>query len=166
MKRVQVLFLILVFSVAFISGCEKSESDFERQMAMEEQLRKDFEMQVAKDDQLIKDFIAANNITNAQSDKGVYYRIIEPGTGNVVYQANTVINVKYTGRLLNGEIFDSSPSVEFPLGQLIPGWIIGIQKIQRGGKIRLLIPSNYGYGTRAQSKIPANSVLDFDIELL
>jgi FKBP-type peptidyl-prolyl cis-trans isomerase FkpA len=153
MKRVKNLLLILLFTSAIVSSCKKDESAADKQMAI--------------DEQLIKDFIAANNITNAQSDQGVYYSVINPGTGNVVYQSNTVINVKYTGRLLNGQVFDSSSTgVQFPLGRLILGWQIGIPKIQRGGKIRLLVPSGLGYGPTAQQGIPANSVLDFDIELL
>ena len=153
MKRVKNLLLILLFTSAIVSSCKKDESAADKQMAI--------------DEQLIKDFIAANNITNAQSDQGVYYSVINPGTGNEVYQSNTVINVKYTGRLLNGQVFDSSSTgVQFPLGRLILGWQIGIPKIQRGGKIRLLVPSGLGYGPTAQQGIPANSVLDFDIELL
>ncbi|HEX8377022.1 MAG TPA: FKBP-type peptidyl-prolyl cis-trans isomerase [Pedobacter sp.] len=154
MKRVKNLLLIVLFVLAIVSSCKKDDQPIA-------------ETQFEMDEQLIKDFIAANNITNAVRDQsGVYYVISAPGTGNVVYQANTVINVKYTGRLLNRQVFDSSSGVEFPLGQLIVGWQIGIPKIQKGGKIRLLIPSGYGYGARAQSRIPANSVLDFDIELL
>jgi FKBP-type peptidyl-prolyl cis-trans isomerase FkpA len=48
---------------------------------------------------------------------------------------------------------------------LIIGWQIGIPYIQKGGKIRLLIPSYYGYGNRAAGSIPANSILDFTITL-
>ncbi len=160
MKRVKSILLSLLFSAALIScGC-KEEETFDKEETLNSNA------QFIKDEQLIKDFIAASKITNTQSDQGVYYKIIEPGTGSVVYQANTIIKVKYAGRLLSGQVFDSSPSVEFPLGQLIPGWIIGIPKIQKGGKIRLLIPSGYGYGPSVQAAIPANSVLDFDIELL
>ena len=156
MAKIKSLLLILLFSSAFISSCEKDQP-FEPF---------DPEKQFAKDEQLIKDFIAANNILNTLNDRGVYYSIIAPGTGNVVYQSNTSITVKYTGRLLNGQVFDSNPSIDFLLGQLIPGWQIGIPKIQKGGKIRLLVPSYYGYGPNPRSGIPANSVLYFDIELL
>ncbi|HEY0057064.1 MAG TPA: FKBP-type peptidyl-prolyl cis-trans isomerase [Pedobacter sp.] len=161
MKRVKNLLIILLFSSAIVGSCKKAEP-----FTAEDQLL-EIKRQFLVDEQLIKDFIVAKNITNAVKDtSGIYYVILEPGTGNVVYQANTVINVRYTGRLLNGQVFDSSSSKEFPLGNLIAGWQIGIPKIQRGGTIRLLIPSYWAYGPAPRSGIPPNSVLDFDIELL
>jgi FKBP-type peptidyl-prolyl cis-trans isomerase FkpA len=76
-----------------------------------------------------------------------------------------MIDVDYVGKLLNGVEFDANPSFQYPLGNLIAGWQIGIRKIQPGGRIRLLIPSGYAYGRNPSGKIPANSVLDFTITL-
>jgi len=154
MKRI--ILIALVF-VSVFSSCKKQESD-------------NIDAQLEKDDQLIKDFIKANNINAERDDYGIYYVVTDPGSGNFEYTTSTKIKVKYTGRFLNGQVFDSnSQGVELTLGGetgVIAGWQIGIQKIQKGGKIRLLIPSYYGYGSVAYRGIPANSVLDFDIELL
>jgi FKBP-type peptidyl-prolyl cis-trans isomerase FkpA len=70
--------------------------------------------------------------------------------------------------LLNGTVFDGTTTqpISFKLGQVISGWQIGIPLIQKGGKIRLLIPSGLAYGPDGQGPIPGNAVLDFDIELL
>jgi FKBP-type peptidyl-prolyl cis-trans isomerase FkpA len=152
MKTVKTL-SVLLFLTTLFSQCKKSEGY-------------DAEKQLQIDEQLIKDYLASKNITNAvRDDSGVYYIVIESGAGNVTYQNNTLVNVSYTGRLLNGQVFDSKDAYQAYLGDLIIGWRIGIPKIKPGGKIRLFVPSLFGYGQNAQPGIPANSVLDFDIQL-
>ncbi|MEO8796219.1 MAG: FKBP-type peptidyl-prolyl cis-trans isomerase [Daejeonella sp.] len=154
MKMRTIILFFLALTLGF-SACKKNNS-----LSPEEQL--------TKDENLIKEFIAKNNIPAVRHQTGVYYQIIEPGTGSAVFSANTTVNAKYTGRLLNGNVFDqtSTNPISFKLGQVIPGWQIGVPLIQKGGKIRLLIPSGYGYGDQQVRSIPANSVLDFDIELV
>jgi FKBP-type peptidyl-prolyl cis-trans isomerase FkpA len=129
--------------------------------------------QLEKDEEIIKKFIADKKIPAVRHESGVYYQIIEPGTGNVNYSTNPKITVDYTGRLLNGTVFDTSigkTPFEFYLAdrvnRIIDGWKIGVPLIQQGGKIRLLIPSGYAYGPYGQGSIPANAILDFDIEII
>ena len=76
--------------------------------------------------------------------------------------------MEYEGRLLDGSIFDATKGkpIDLTLGNVIGGWQIGIQRIQKGGKIRILIPSYFGYGTVAKPGIPPNSPSDFTITLL
>lgn len=125
------------------------------------------EEQLAADEVRIKDFIAKNNIPAIRHQSGVYYQILEPGTGSLVYTGNTSITAKYTLRLLNGNtIPQPSEPIKFTLGGVIIGWQIGIPLIQKGGKIRLIVPSPYAYGAQAQNGIPSNSILDFDVELV
>ncbi len=146
----------MAFSTILATGCLKTD-DF------------DSEAQQAKDEELIKDFAIKNSLTLTRDDTGVYYQIITPGTGNITYSANTKITVRYQGRLLNGTVFDKTntdPATFNALGGLIPGWQVAIPKIQPGGKVRALIPSRYGYGRAGNGPIPANSVLDFEIELI
>ena len=124
--------------------------------------------QLAADEVKIKDFIAANKIPAIRHQSGIYYQIIEPGTGTLVYTANTSISANYVLRLLNG---NTIPQLAGPFnfilgGKVIDGWKIGIPLIQKAGKIRLLVPSGYAYGPQGQNGIPANAILDFDIELV
>lgn len=76
----------------------------------------------------------------------------------------------YTGWLTNGTMFDSSlprgQPLDMALAQLIAGWQRGVPGMKVGGKRRLLIPSDLGYGPRGQGQIPPNATLVFEMELL
>lgn len=94
------------------------------------------------------------------------------GTGEVAVAGKTT-TVHYTGRLENGTKFDSSVDrgqpFSFPLGagRVIKGWDEGVQGMKVGGKRKLTIPSDLGYGARgAGGVIPPNATLIFDVELL
>jgi FKBP-type peptidyl-prolyl cis-trans isomerase len=104
-----------------------------------------------------------------KTPSGVIYEILKPGEG-VFPKATDTVSVQYIGKLPDGSTFDSSyesgQPVEFPLAGVIPGWTEGIQKINKGGKIRLTIPSDLAYGPEPRQGIPANSVLIFEVELV
>lgn len=94
------------------------------------------------------------------------------GTGEVAVAGKTA-NVHYTGWLENGKKFDSSVDrgqpFSFPLGagRVIKGWDEGVQGMKVGGKRKLTVPSELGYGSRgAGGVIPPNATLIFDVELL
>ena len=116
----------------------------------------------------ITTYAAANGITATRHSSGLYYQIINPGS-TVTPIISSKIFVTYTGKLLNGTVFDqqtNSSLTGFFLSQVIPGWQIGIPLIQKGGEIKLIVPSSLAYGCTAQGPIPANSVLYFDIVLV
>jgi FKBP-type peptidyl-prolyl cis-trans isomerase len=100
---------------------------------------------------------------------GLRYEIIRPGTGAYPVATDRV-KVNYTGTLINGSVFDSSVQrgqpAEFGLGEVIPGWTEGLQKISKGGKIKLYVPPDLAYGDEGRSGIPPGSALVFDIELI
>ncbi len=102
---------------------------------------------------------------------GLHYEIIEAGTDPKPTEESTV-KVHYTGKLIDGMVFDSSVErgepVEFPLGGVVSGWTEGLQLVGTGGKLTLYIPGNLAYGPNPPpgSPITPNATLVFDIELL
>ena len=100
---------------------------------------------------------------------GLQYRVITGGAGDAPKATDTV-KVHYEGRLISGDIFDSSIArgepVSFPLNGVIPGWSEGVQLMKVGSKFEFTIPSALAYGPSGTGPIPPNSVLVFDVELL
>ena len=101
---------------------------------------------------------------------GLQYKVIKEGTGATPSATDTVVT-NYTGKLINGQVFDSSVQrgepATFPVNGVIPGWTEALQKMKVGSKWELVIPSDLAYGERgAGQAIAPNSVLVFDIELL
>lgn len=100
---------------------------------------------------------------------GLRYEIVKPGEG-AFPKANETVKVHYTGTLVDGSVFDSSVQrnepAEFALDQVIPGWTEGIQKVNKGGKIKLYVPPQLAYGDDGRPGIPPGSTLVFDVELL
>jgi hypothetical protein len=114
----------------------------------------------------------AENKQEVITPSGLKYIDQEVGTGDVAVAGKTA-SVHYTGWLENGKKFDSSVDrgqpFSFPLGagRVIKGWDEGVQGMKVGGKRKLTIPSDLGYGSRgAGGVIPANATLIFDVELL
>ncbi len=101
---------------------------------------------------------------------GLAYEIIEKGSDKMPKENSDVV-VKYTGTLIDGTVFDSTDKhggqpVPFNLSQVIPGFREGLQKIGKGGKARLYIPSKLGYQNQSVPGIPPNSTLIFDVEMV
>ena len=150
----KLFFIALPVLFIFNTGCLKSSECKPKSVQSEEGT--------------ITTYAAANGITAIRHSSGLYYQVITPGSG-VTPSINSKIFVTYTGKLLNGTIFDqqsNSSQTGFLLSQVIPGWQIGVPLIQKGGEIKLIVPSSLAYGCTAQGPIPANSVLYFDIVLV
>ena len=137
----------------------------------------DFDKQKGIDEKVIQNYLAKNGLTGKaqKTDSGVYYIVTQPGSGPTP-QKGEVVTVHYTGKLLDGKVFDSSRTnpqaggkpAQFQLGvgMVIPGWEEGVSKLHKGEKATLVIPSTLAYGPRGNQAIPPNSVLLFDIELM
>lgn len=101
---------------------------------------------------------------------GLQYEVIEAGEGECPKESDTV-KVHYTGKLIDGTVFDSSVDrgqpATFGVTQVIPGWVEALQLMKPGAKWRLFIPSQLAYGPQgAGGVIGPNQTLIFDVELL
>lgn len=101
---------------------------------------------------------------------GLQYEVLAEGNGDKPTANDTVV-VHYTGKLIDGTVFDSSVErgqpATFGVTQVIPGWVEALQLMSVGAKWRLFIPSNLAYGPNgAGNLIGPNATLIFDVELL
>ena len=83
----------------------------------------------------------------------------------------TISGVRYTGRFLEGRVFNASPDqgrgeTVFPLQKLIPGWIAALQMMRPGDVWMLYVPAYLAYGSAGKSYVPADSTLVFQVELV
>lgn len=121
------------------------------------------------DQQLIATFIKENKLETKQTESGIHYIMEKEGKGDTHPNLDSKVTVHYHGTLLDGTVFDSSVDrgepISFGLRQVIPGWQQAIPLLKKGGKAKFIIPSPLAYGGRPSGKIPANSVLIFDVEL-
>jgi FKBP-type peptidyl-prolyl cis-trans isomerase len=150
-KKANFFSILTIFALIFIIstqlGCSKSGNS----------------SSVNERDQMI-DYAKANSITYTEDSTGILYEITNPGTGTKP-NINSTITVTYKGKLLNGTQFDAG-TITYPLSSLIQGWQIAVPKIAAGGSMKVLIPSNLGYGAQgAGSSIPPYSPLYFEISL-
>jgi FKBP-type peptidyl-prolyl cis-trans isomerase len=122
---------------------------------------------IAYEDFTIVKYLESKALTGfTKTTTGLYYKIGQPGTGSPITADSTIV-ANYTGKLLNGVIFDravAGSEATFKLNSLVKGWREGIPLIKQGGSIRLIIPSTLGYGLDGSSpSVPAFSALDFEI---
>ena len=114
----------------------------------------------------IINYAATQGISATAHSSGLYYQVINPGSGPAPV-SGSVISIKYKGKLLNGTLFDdqSTNPVSYALNGMIQGFQIGMPLIQKGGTIKLIVPSSLGYGCIGFGSVPGNSILYFEIEL-
>lgn len=119
-----------------------------------------------------KDFLASNKANDdvVETASGLQYQILQKGGGSTYPNAKSTVKVHYHGLLIDGTVFDSSvvrgKPISFPLNQVISGWTEGLQLMVVGDKFKFFIPAELAYGNRATGKIPAGSLLIFEVELL
>lgn len=122
---------------------------------------------LAKEAEFLAENGKVDGVTTTES--GLQYQVIKAGSGPNAKPENTV-TVHYVGTLLDGTKFDSSidngQPVDFPLSNVISGWIEGISLMNKNAKFKFWIPSKLGYGPRGNGPIGPNATLIFEVELL
>ncbi len=157
-------------------GCNNNDELEDEARRREEAYKK----QLAVDTVTIKNYIASNNIANVQRSpykSGLFYAVQKPGTGDSATLGKTVVT-HYILTNLQGDTLDTSRKprtgqttiqpLTFQLGRanILSGYQEGVSLMRVGERTLFFLPSGLAYGDQAQDKIPANSVLIFDIELL
>ena len=112
-------------------------------------------------------FLAENKTKEGvkTTESGLQYKVITEGKGEI--PADTCkVKVNYKGTLIDGTQFDASEKVPMSVGQLVPGFNEALMLMTPGSKYEVYIPAELAYGTNPNPRIPVNSTLIFEIELL
>ena len=154
--------------MAGLACCNNNQTSSENT----EETTPDYGQQIKDNKTMGREFLEENakNDSVVQTASGLQYMVLKEGTGAKPGPTDEV-TVHYTGKLINGTVFDSSVErgepATFPLNKVIPGWTEGLQLMSEGAKYRLFIPSELAYGEKgAGQQILPNSTLIFDVELI
>ena len=104
-------------------------------------------------------------VAYATMPPAVDVQTITKGTGESPTREDVAL-INYKGTLPDGKVFDEGKQAVLPLDGVVPGFTKALEQMQRGGKYKVHIPSELAYGDKATGPIPANTDLDFEIELL
>ena len=124
------------------------------------------DMTVQSEQAEIISYATTQGLSATAHSSGLYYQVTNPGSGPAPTSGSRVF-IKYTGKLLNGTIFETQTAapVSYGLSGMIQGFQIGLPLIQKGGTIKLIIPSSLAYGCNGFGAVPGNSILYFEVEL-
>jgi FKBP-type peptidyl-prolyl cis-trans isomerase FklB len=100
-----------------------------------------------------------------QTESGLCYKVIHQGYMRRPNSASNIV-VKYSGKLVDGTVFDSSDEYSTNLSYMIKGWIEGVSKMNVGGRYIFYIPASLAYDADGSGDIPPYSTLIFDVTLL
>ncbi len=168
MKKV----LMMAMAALLMTGIASCNSSTSSSSETTEETTPDYGQQIKDNKTVGREFMEQNakNDSVVQTASGLQYMVLKEGTGAKPAAEDTV-TVHYTGKLLDGTVFDSSVErgepATFSLNSVIPGWTEGLQLMSEGSQYRLFIPSELAYGSKgAGDKILPNSTLIFDVELI
>ena len=149
---------------------QKSANEEDLLLSIASELIANPRTQAEKDKNTIINYMMDKGIELQSTESGLYYQMIEEGTGNNAEWADWV-KVNYKGYTLDGKVFDSSykkgKPIEFYIGNMIAGWNEGLQLMKPGAKAFFVVPSGLAYGEKGFTHIiPPNTTLAFEVELL
>lgn len=109
--------------------------------------------------------LAAAGVAYAALPPAVDVQTLTAGSGDSP-TADDVVLINYKGTLPDGKVFDQGERAPLPMQGVVPGFTKALEQMQRGGKYKVLIPSELAYGDKQTGEIPPNTDLTFEIELL
>ncbi len=162
------LFLIAPAFLLFACGGEADDTNHEETTVEETSNEVVAEVVELTTDEEIEAYLTNNGWTGEKHESGMYIVTDEAGEGDARPVLSDEVTIFYQGYLLDGTQFDGTAAepATFPLMNLIQGWQIGIPMFGKGGKGKLIIPSDLAYGDRDNGDIPGGSTLMFEIELI
>ena len=166
------IFTILMAAGLMMGMASCNNNTSSEQTTEETTTEADYGQEIKDNKTIGREFLEENakNDSVIQTESGLQYMVLKEGKGAKPGPTDEV-TVHYTGKLINGTVFDSSVErgepATFPLNKVIPGWTEGLQLMSEGSKYRLFIPSELAYGEKgAGQQILPNSTLIFDVELI
>jgi FKBP-type peptidyl-prolyl cis-trans isomerase len=121
------------------------------------------------DDFTMLQYMQANNLTGfTKAAEGYYYKLSDPGSGTETISLSSVISVEYTGKTLNGTVFDKTTAgspATFSLGSTVEGWRLALPLLKKDGAMQIILPSALGYGLSGSGSIAPFSCMFFDIKV-
>lgn len=176
----------IIYDIKIVKVIQKGKlSDMMFQNRVADYFKKQAAVFKAAEPGKIQKYISDKGLKLSKTPSGLYYQITQPGSGPNVAKGDTAV-VNYTGSMLNGQVFDTSvkdiaqknKKIFNPMrnyepikiavggGMVIPGWDEGLQLLNKGAKVTLIIPSSLAYGERGMQPIGPYTPITFDIELV
>jgi len=137
--------------ISVLAGCDKEYESIEQ-----------------VDERKIESYIAAQNLSLTKDSSGIYYQVLNAGAGQPPKNSEVVF-FTYTAKSVDGKVYHTASSYSNTssyLGYVTPqGWRLALNKINKGGKVRVIFPSTLGFGRNGSGIIDGNEVLDSELEL-
>lgn len=153
MKNFKIFCFLAPMMAVALAGCRGPEVDPDAQF-----------LELWKNDTtLIGSFVRANGLDMRRTSSGIFFRVTKLGTGRPP-KAESVVELGYTGKLLDGTVFDSG-NIDGAVSSFVPGFSAALQLIPTGSTAIFIIPSVYCYGQTGGNGIPPNAPLIFDVSL-
>ncbi|MBV9962068.1 MAG: FKBP-type peptidyl-prolyl cis-trans isomerase [Parafilimonas sp.] len=151
MKRIG----ILLFTILYITSCSKKNDPGCMSVPPGEEASS------------MAAFCKKNSIIYTVDSNGIYYQVLDQGSG-ITPNDNSIITATYIAKTLDGNVIEdnSTTPVTSPLYKFIEGWRIAIPYIQKGGHIKMVIPSSLAFGCTGSDKVAPNSPVYYDVVLI
>jgi FKBP-type peptidyl-prolyl cis-trans isomerase FkpA len=130
----------------------------------------EFSRQLEKDIKTIDSYLKTNNISAQKDGSGLRFLILNTGAGAVATSTDSV-SLTYTGNFFDQSVFDAQTTVtKYSMAKILKGWQVGLLQLQKGGSIRIFVPSGLAYGaygsTRTKVPVPPATNVIFDLNLI